>query len=403
MKKIAIYGIGGLYNFGCEAILRGTVEYIRKTHNEEIIITYYSKRPKDDTRITNELNIKMHDLSSYSPPLLRIAKRCISKIIDVFQIPVTPFRSKEYDTVICQSDEIYSIGGDIYTIPKYLRKKKKYRYVNSIVEFGERALKEGKTLIIYGASIGPFGRYKKAIEYYSSHLKKVDKIICRESISVKYLNSIGVSENVQFLPDPAFLVKDHPSYDQKTSKYIGINLSELSLQEVYGQVSDKEINIICSILHLISKEVDLPIMLIPHVLSPHTIEDNDYTFLSKIATAMLTQYNTKVTLCDVHGFIDAKKYLRQCKFLISARMHCAINAIIEGIPAIFLSYSQKSIGMSRFIYGTEKWCIPLEEIESRLLIAISELNNDYDAIVDSIINKNIEIEKLYSEYFNSVK
>ena len=29
-KNVAIYGIGGLYNFGCEAILRGTVKYIKK-------------------------------------------------------------------------------------------------------------------------------------------------------------------------------------------------------------------------------------------------------------------------------------------------------------------------------------------------------------------------------------
>ena len=56
----------------------------------------------------------------------------------------------------------FSVGGDIYTIPKYLRKRNHYRYVNYLVEFGEYALKRGIKIIIYGASIGPFGKYEKA-------------------------------------------------------------------------------------------------------------------------------------------------------------------------------------------------------------------------------------------------
>ena len=55
--------------------------------------------------------------------------------------------------------------------------------------------------------------------------------------------------------------------------------------------------------------------------------------------------------------------MKQCKFVIAARMHCAVNASIEGIPTIFLTYSQKSKGMAQFIYGSENLCIPMQEID----------------------------------------
>lgn len=42
------------------------------------------------------------------------------------------------------------VGGDIYTIPTYLREKKKYPYYNRLVEFGNIALKQNKKMIIYG-------------------------------------------------------------------------------------------------------------------------------------------------------------------------------------------------------------------------------------------------------------
>ena len=41
--RIALYGIGGLYNYGCEAIVRGTVSIIRQIASD-VQIVYYSKR-----------------------------------------------------------------------------------------------------------------------------------------------------------------------------------------------------------------------------------------------------------------------------------------------------------------------------------------------------------------------
>ena len=45
--KILMIGIGGVYNYGCEAIVRGTEEIIRKEYPSAEII-YASRRPIDD-------------------------------------------------------------------------------------------------------------------------------------------------------------------------------------------------------------------------------------------------------------------------------------------------------------------------------------------------------------------
>lgn len=393
MNRVAIYGMGGLYNYGCEAILRGTVEYIHQIYGDEVRITYYSRNIEDDYKIVKDIGIEIIDIRRKT----NLYRKIVSKVVDVFEIPLTPFFDKEFDLIINNSDIIVSVGGDIYTIPQYLRDKKKYRYVNYLVEFGEKAISRGRKIIIYGASIGPFGRYTKAINYYSHHLSKVDQIVCREMASVKYLKTIGVSENVVFLPDPAFLVKKDKC--QNTENYVGINLSELSLVETYGKVSEEKLYEICQLLNTISNNANLPLMLIPHVFSPHATIDNDYLFLGKVFEGLSDAVKEKSVLVKPEGFLDAKHYLKQCKIVVAARMHCAVNALIEDIPTIFLSYSQKSRGMANFIYGDEKWCVSLKQMKTNLITTFEELNSSCE-IVRGIINKRLpEINKMYADYF----
>ena len=396
MNRIAIYGIGGLYNYGCEAIVRGTVEYIRNVYGDDISITYYSRNMKYDKTITDTLDINIVDISQKSS----FIKKCVSKAIDILELPITPFFSKEYKTIIDNSDLIVSVGGDIYTISKYLRSKKKYRYVNYLVEFGEKAIKAGKKIVIYGASIGPFGKYDKALNYYIGHLRKIDQIICREEDSVEYLRNQGIINNVCFLPDPAFLVGK--CGEESERKYIGINLSELSLQELYGKLTEDHLLRICNLLSDISTQTQSPLILIPHVISPHTIEDNDLLFLKRIYNKLSDDIKAKTVLVEPKNFIDAKNYLNQCKIVIAARMHCAVNSIIEGTPAVFLAYSQKAKGMAKFIYESERWCVPIQQMDKMLLPVITELMEDYSNVKAQIDKRNIEIIDIYINYFKGI-
>ncbi len=394
MKRIAIYGIGGLYNYGCEAIVRGTVELINRIYPNSSI-TYYSKCFEYDKKQISDLSIKLVNIESKS----NILKKTITRIVTKLGIEYIPFTKKNFKKIIEQSDVIFSVGGDIYSIPEYMRKEKKYRYVNELVEFGKYAKKQGKKLIIYGASIGPFGEYNNALQYFIKHLKQVDYIFCREKITMEYLRNLGISKNTSFLPDPAFIV----SYKNITlleRRYIGINLSELSLKELYGNVKQEDIEAICVTIKNIYLNMKMPIMLIPHVVSPVISFDNDLIFLSKIYRMLDESVKENTILVEPKGFLDAKEYLKQCKLVICARMHCAVNALTVGTPTVFLSYSIKSKGMTEYIYDTDRWILSLKELHTNKLIEIlQDMNKNLDEIGLQLYDKMIEIEKYYIEWY----
>ena len=395
MKRIALYGIGGLYNYGCEAIVRGTVVFARRAFGEDVSITYYSKNYNEDKKITDSLGIEIVSIES-RPSFI---KKCISKAIDVFKLPIVPFKQKEYEIICNNSDVIISIGGDLYSIPKYLRQQKKYRYVNPIVEFGNYALKAGKKIIIYGASIGPFGNYSKAIAYYTEHLKNVDSIICRESQSVQYLKQLGITDNVVCLPDPAFLIDDTSEFTTAKNEYIGVNLSRLSLQELNGAVNESKIVKIANILSDLSDRFNKPLMLIPHVFSKHTVEDNDLLFLREVFEKLSSNTKSKSCVVEPKSFMDAKRYIKQCYFVICARMHCGVNAVTSGIPALFLEYSIKSKGMAQFIYESDLWSMPLTTFETDIIERCESFKKKMPDILHRIDELQSQVDKEYSAYF----
>ena len=49
MRNVLLIGIGGVYNYGCEAIVRGTVN-ILKSINPEVKISYASYNYEDDVQ-----------------------------------------------------------------------------------------------------------------------------------------------------------------------------------------------------------------------------------------------------------------------------------------------------------------------------------------------------------------
>lgn len=59
MRKIALYGIGGLYNYGCEAIIRGTTKLIRGAF-PDAQISYYTPDVTDLDRIADlDINVSL--------------------------------------------------------------------------------------------------------------------------------------------------------------------------------------------------------------------------------------------------------------------------------------------------------------------------------------------------------
>lgn len=385
--RFGMFGIYGVYNFGCEAIVRGTTAFLRMLY-PGCQLTYFSRNFEWDKKALNDLDIEIVQVE----PKNGFCKKVVNKLS---WITGTEYRIPPYDyrPVVKDMDALFFIGGDIYTIPAVDREQAKYRYVNELVEFGKIAVKKKIPIILYGASVGPFGTYGRAVRYYRNALEKYRMIICRENTTINYLNSMGL-ENVVFSADPAFLVKAAEDKQvPRCGKYIGVNLSPLSLNELYGSNKENQIDRILELLRTIYTTFGYDILLLPHVVSAD-VNDNDYEFMKAIVEKMDSEMRTHFIMADYSGgFLGIKNQLLECKMVVSARMHCAINAIHESIPTILLSYSQKSIGMCEYVYGTNKWVVDIKRMEHELVPAMQNMLSSYETITHQLIIRNKEIQR----------
>ena len=121
---IGLYGIYGLYNFGCEAILRGSEKLIHMI-DKNIDIIYFSYNYDYDVNILRNVNLKVIKIEPNSNLLLRI----LNKIGSIFNTEKR-IMLIDYKKIINSVDELWSIGGDMYTIPISAMTNGKYSYYN---------------------------------------------------------------------------------------------------------------------------------------------------------------------------------------------------------------------------------------------------------------------------------
>lgn len=389
---VCLYGILGVYNFGCEAIVRGSYKFIRDLY-PDAEIRYMSYSYEYDKNALRDLDISIYPIRKNN----YIFKRIVNRFCRIFNIEKR-WMDFDINLMLKGIDVIFSIGGDIYTIPAYKRNKKRYQYYNHLIDFCDKAINRGIKVIVYGASVGPWGEYKKAVDYYVRAMQKYELILCREQESVDYLNTLNF-KNVIFFPDPAFYVKAENENKEVEKKYIGINLSPLSFNEVFGNHAFYD-----DLSKLMDKLVDafhFELLMIPHVLS-NDEDDNDLIFLKEIVSKM-SHKDQVVFADDSNGFFGAKRVMSSCYAVVAARMHCGINAVEQSIPTIFISYSQKALGMSRYIYQSDDMCISIQELESKLLDRLSFVLENLFTLQKQLEVNNEKVQNYYNFNIKKIK
>jgi len=351
MKKVLLIGIAGVYNYGCEAIIRGTVELFRK-NSPDYQLFYASINVEDDKKRLEGCDIEIIKRTIKKWTI----KNILRKAFGAFGIRIKYC----YDSVsiLKEIDEVYSIGGDIYTLDS------NNNYSASLPLFGEKCISKGVNYYLWGCSVGPFTKNKSAELFFKNHLKKVTKIYAREIETVNYLKSIGIESNVELMVDPAFYVAPEirKKYQSASIKRIGINLSPLSSKYVYSTI-DEAIQAQSQTIKELIDFYNCEILLVPHVWSKH-IDDNDFHYLQSIYNYFPEAYQSKIRLISNDpGFLGVKRELINCDVVLAARMHCAINAAAANVLVIFLSYSSKAKGMSQYVYDTTNFVIGLEDFQ----------------------------------------
>jgi len=371
--RFFLHGIGGVYNYGCEAIVRCTVEILRKIWPDCEII-YMSKRPSEDRKILNGCFLSVLD---NRPPARLSPKRIFKGILRRAGLPHTWIILDKIPK-FSSGDCMISIGGDIFTLgPGPYSRKVEFDKLT----FVRKVIQRGCPFVLWGASVGPFESWPEAVPVFSKHLKEMTLITVREPETRKYLASLGITDNVVEVADPAFIFlaecieKDFP-FDKNGQLVLGVNLSPLSVRHKQG--ADKTEEVIIRQTEFLRKIIDVlsvKILLIPHVVAPHNPSDDDFSYLKRIFNELKKTNDKSVALLPPNlGAKRTKGVISKCDALLAARMHCGIAGVSSGTPTIFIAYSQKAWGMSKYVYGNQKWCVDLGDlVKEETLIKIKEL------------------------------
>lgn len=351
--RILLIGIGGVYNYGCEAIVRGT-EAILRSAWPDVRIVYASRRADDDKRRLQGSSIEVVDHPSrgrYS------ATNIMRKLLSFMGIRWDPMSDSA--PLLVGHDAVLSIGGDIYTLGA------SGKYGSALPRFGAVAERRGIPYILWGASVGPFTGNLQAEAFFGKHLSSISLITARERGTVHYLASIGVCSNVVPCADPAFsvapeIVKNGTPGGAK-KKTVAINLSPLSVRHIGLGLADAVASQ-AKMIERIIRTWDVEVLLVPHVVCGFSEYDDDLRYLQRIEAAVGGPCRKRVRLLDTDpGFVGTKRVLAECELVIAARMHCAINAMTAHVPTLLLAYSQKAQGMAEYIYGHGDWILMLSD------------------------------------------
>ncbi|VUX46336.1 Polysaccharide pyruvyl transferase family protein WcaK [Candidatus Defluviicoccus seviourii] len=359
-KTALLHGIWGTYNYGCEAIVRGTATLLRQV-DPDIVVWYASARIADDRIRLRDSGVNVIPRRLYGR---YSARNVVRKLLTKTRMDWEPVM--EGMKMTDGMDAVLSIGGDIYTAGPG-------QYPRHPMRFGDAVLARGIPYILFGASVGPFEVTEAVEDRIRRHLRRISLITAREPETISYLARLGVSDNVVACADPAYVVApDVHGVTAPTARklVIGINLSPLSARHV-GRTLDTALTQQARAISALIEELDADVLFLPHVYAPFASDDDDVRYLQELRTRLPVSLQARVELVEGDpGFVGMKHHLTRCHLVIAARMHCAINAVSCLVPTIFASYSSKAVGMCRYVYGNLEWNASVRELLPERLVPL---------------------------------
>lgn len=392
--KVYLYGIHGVYNYGCEAMVRGISEKFRNMYPDCRVI-YKTPSLENDSKVLSDcstVELEPVEKKLFTAKQRNIVYRGIRYVKKKLHIAKTDDYIHINTAWTRDCDVLVVIGGDVFDL---VPSQKKYNSEKILIS---KMVKEnGGKVILWGISVGSFERDLKAKKLLMNYFKNVvDFAAIRDKKSFDYLKSSGAADNIRLYSDPAYMLRTLQCESDTKDKVLGINLSPLSNRYLNQTKTDNEW--ICAWAQVVKKiyeELGFDrVLLIPHVVIPSYANDDDYAYLQKLCEELTSNGVNADFVGDDAGFLGVKEHLVKCSLVMSARMHCSVNAITCGVPTIFLSYSPKSIGMCVHVYGNDKMFFDMNELISdtnRIIVRLRKILNHTNEIKEYLKNKNLSL------------
>jgi colanic acid/amylovoran biosynthesis protein len=333
MKHFLLYGHGGAYNHGAEAIIKCTADLLNQRY--------------PGCRITLSTHFKDQDLEFNMPA----DEYCERDQGNSYQTTL----DKITGDTIC-----LSVGGDNYCYDNW----RKWKVIH------ETALERGAVSILWSCSVEPSMLSNEMADVLKSH----HLITARESLTLEALKSKGIN-NVIPCTEIAFLLKSKECGLPDNfirGNTVAVNISPLVVrrEELEGIILRNTE----SLIRWIIENTDMNVALIPHVMMP---SDNDFTLLKELFDRIGVRSGCRGRVCLISENLSAAEYkyiISQCRFGVFARTHASTSAYSTGIPSVVIGYSVKSRGIAKDI-GLEDYVLPVENFlnEDSLLIMFKDM------------------------------
>lgn len=340
---IYLFFTGGSGNRGCEAIVRGTKEIIKKPQ----MIVYSAHLDEEKESGLNQI-IECRPLTNNKHGLQAVLSQIVcwlSYHLGNQKMQVREIYS-DFLKAVKKDDTYLVIGGDVYCYDK----PRIYYRVNEILKNNKK--------ILWGCSIEP--------DSIDSEMKKdllgYNMIYARESITYNGLMEHGIKNNVKLCPDPAFKMKAQEislSDEFIENRMVGINVSPLIMNlEKNSGITLKNYEIL---IEDIIENTNYNVALIPHVIWNN---NDDRIPLKKLYDKYF--HTGRIIMIEGYSAEKIKYVISRCRFLVAARTHASIAAYSTCVPTLVVGYSVKARGIAKDIFGTyDNYVIPVQQLQKK--------------------------------------
>lgn len=384
-NKFFYAGNAGYSNKGCEAIIRGTNNLLSEVFGEiQVFSAYFHGNEPNDTK--NEQDKRIYHLPIN--PIKRFQgnwfKFRFLKLINSSEVSYVAY--KYLIPYLSQSKIVLMLGGDNYSLD--------YGYPDKFFALNRFVIENEKPFVIWGASIGKFTKDPVYEKKAANELKKANRIYVRETKTLKYLQSIGVEENIQLSADPSFWLQSTPPNleDQLikilNSGCVGLNLSPLLFKKVTPDFN-VAINRSVEIVKQLIRSIEYPILLIPHVISHiYNIYADDHAFMKIVFDKIDNKKDKLFLLGRNYSASETKWIINKLIAFAGARTHSTFASISSGVPTISIGYSIKAEGINQDLFNSDEWLISIENLTPKLLLnKFNQIINNREDIQNYLFTK----------------
>ncbi len=368
--KIYLTGQNNFGNRGCEALVRSTVDVIRK----QIPGSRFFVPSHDIARDTIQWpaaaaeGIEFVPVEAIPSRFIQWSRVC-SRLTFLARLAWPRLKDSELPPALAQCDALLSIGGDNYSLDYDLAS---LAYFVAIAEGG---LQRGLPVMLWGASVGPFGAIPGVEKQMAAHLQRLTRVSIRESHSVSYLASIGVIENVVPVADSAFVLRPEAVElagfwpKPEGGGVLGLNVSPLieAVRRKAGTPGELATEVENFVRETI-RDTELAVLLVPHVAPlDGAARNNDEQLLAAIA-ARLADLGPRVSVVPTGmNAVQLKYIISHCRFFIGARTHATVASLSMLVPTISIAYSIKALGINRDLFGHERYVLDTRNLSTSTL------------------------------------